>query len=178
MIREGLPLVIVQPGLVYGPGDEGVSHDMFVQILARAVAGRPQGTAFCWGHVDDTARGHLLAMEAGTPGETYIFGGPRHTFTEGLAMMERLTVLPAPASHPRRRPAARGSRPAGPRWPGRAATRNYTGESLRVVAGATYTGSNAKARRDLGFTARALEAGLRETLAWEMSQLGCRCRAG
>src|SRR5262252_9651278 len=34
-IRDGLPLVIVQPGLIYGPGDQGPSHDMFVRYLTR-----------------------------------------------------------------------------------------------------------------------------------------------
>jgi len=43
---------------------------------------------------------------------------------------------------------------------------------LRVGAGVTYLGSNAKARRVLGYEPRPLEAGLRETLAYEMRLLG------
>ena len=45
-------------------------------------------------------------------------------------------------------------------------------ESLRVLAGVTYLGSNAKARRELGYAPRPLKEGLRETLAHEMSLLG------
>jgi nucleoside-diphosphate-sugar epimerase len=45
-------------------------------------------------------------------------------------------------------------------------------ERLRDLAGVTYLGSNAKARRALGFAPQPLEAGLRETLAHEMRLLG------
>lgn len=172
LIREGLPLVIVQPGLVYGPGDEGVSHNIFVQYLRGQLPVAPQGTAFCWGHVEDTARGHLLAMEAGKPGEAYIIAGPVHTFTEGLAIAEEITGLPAPRLHPRPgllRATAVAMDAIGQIVP---LPENYTGESLRVIAGTTYTGSSVKAHRELGFTARPLSEGLRETLAWEMRQLG------
>jgi nucleoside-diphosphate-sugar epimerase len=48
----------------------------------------------------------------------------------------------------------------------------YTVEGLRVLAGVTYLGSNAKARRELGYAPRSLEDGLRDTLAQEMRQLG------
>jgi dihydroflavonol-4-reductase len=53
---------------------------------------------------------------------------------------------------------------------------SYTAEGLRTIAGVTYLGSNAKAKRALGFTVRSLEEGLRETLAYEMRQLGMRTR--
>jgi nucleoside-diphosphate-sugar epimerase len=48
----------------------------------------------------------------------------------------------------------------------------YTPEAIRSIAGATYLGSKAKARRDLGFAPRRLEEGLPETLLWEMKQAG------
>jgi len=44
-------------------------------------------------------------------------------------------------------------------------------EYLRVSAGATYLGSNAKARRELGYNPRPLEDGLRETLEYELARL-------
>ena len=172
LIRDGLPLVIVQPGLVYGPGDEGVSHATFVQYLRRQLPVSPRGAAFCWGHVDDTARGHLLAMEQGRVGESYIIAGPAHSLIEALAVMERLTGIPAPRLHPAPgllRAAAAMMDPIGRVVP---LPESYTGENLRVAAGTTYLGSNTRARRELGFTARPLADGLRETLAWEMRQLG------
>ncbi len=43
---------------------------------------------------------------------------------------------------------------------------------MRTSAGVTYIGDNAKARRELGFDPRPLEAGLRETLAFELARTG------
>jgi nucleoside-diphosphate-sugar epimerase len=172
LMREGLPLVIAQPGLVYGPGDEGVTHNLFVQYLRGQLPATPERTAFCWGHVEDTARGHLLAMEHGRAGESYIIAGPVHTLIEGMALAAEITCLPAPRLHPP--PGMLRATAAVMDLVGRAIPlpESYTGESLRVTAGSTYTGSSAKARRELGFTARPLAEGLRETLAWEMRQLG------
>ena len=52
------------------------------------------------------------------------------------------------------------------------AGKRATKENFRFLAGTTYLGSNAKAKRELGFTARPLEEGLRETLFHEMRLLG------
>jgi nucleoside-diphosphate-sugar epimerase len=48
----------------------------------------------------------------------------------------------------------------------------YTSEGLRVVAGVTYIGSNARARNELGWRPRPLRDGLVETLRHEMKELG------
>ena len=45
---------------------------------------------------------------------------------------------------------------------------SYTGEGLRGIAGVTYIGDNAKARRELGYNPRPMRDGLIETLAHEM----------
>src|SRR5205085_4835690 len=70
-IRDGLPLVIVQPGLIYGPGDTSALAPSIQQFLRRRLPAIPAGTTFCWAHVDDIARGHILAMEKGKIGESY-----------------------------------------------------------------------------------------------------------
>jgi len=44
----------------------------------------------------------------------------------------------------------------------------YAAETLRIMAGVTYLGTSAKAARELGFSARPLAEGLRETLEHEM----------
>lgn len=172
MIAAGLPLMIVQPGLVYGPGDTGVTHTTLVDYLKRRLPVTPRGTTFCWGHVDDTAHGHILAMERGTPGESYIIAGPVHTLTEGLAIAEKITGIPAPRLHPAPRTmkalaAVMGIVGKAVRLPDM-----FTAETIRVAAGVTYLGSNARATRVLGFRARPLDEGLRETLTYEMRRLG------
>ena len=160
MIRAGLPLVIVQPGVVYGPDDPSAIGDMLRQYVRGTLPAVPKGTAYCWGHVDDTARGHVLAMEKGRPGETYILAGPPHTLEEALEIAERITGIRPP-------------RLRLPAWLLRALARaagvvervvplpeTYSAETLRVAAGVTYLGSSEKAKRELGFSARPLEDGL------------------
>ena len=69
-MEEGLPLTIVMPGLVYGPGDTSGMHTALVDLLRGRLPMTPAKTAFCWAHIEDTARGHILAMEQGKAGET------------------------------------------------------------------------------------------------------------
>jgi hypothetical protein len=45
-------------------------------------------------------------------------------------------------------------------------------ETLRLMAGTTWIGSSAKAARELGFTTRPLDEGLRHTIEHELRQLG------
>jgi len=46
-IADGLPLVIVIPGLTYGPGDASTVHVTLVQYLQRQLPVIPQRWAFC-----------------------------------------------------------------------------------------------------------------------------------
>ena len=46
-----------------------------------------------------------------------------------------------------------------------------TPEALRVIAGTSYLGSNEKAMRELGFTARSLAEGMDQTLEHELRAL-------
>jgi nucleoside-diphosphate-sugar epimerase len=177
-IAAGLPLVIVQPGLVYGPGDTSSLRPMLLQYLQRRLPLIPRGTAYAWGHVEDIADGHIRAMERGRPGESYLLAGPLATIEEALELAQRITGVPAP----------RLRMPAGPLRAMAATMRlierlvpvppDYSGETLRVIAGVTYLGDSAKARRELGFNPRPLEEGLRETLEHEMRLLGMAMPAG
>ncbi len=164
MIREGLPLTIVLPGAVYGPGDTSPMHDVWVEYLSRKLRAVPKTTALCFGHVDDTAQGHLLAMDKGKSGESYIIAGPPHTLVEAIAIGSHATGIPGPSSHPSRGMIRFLA----------ALTRN---ERLRIAA-ATYLGSNAKAHRELGFAPRPLEGGLPPTLKDELERLSRKAAAG
>ena len=172
LMRQGLPLVIAMPGLTYGPGDTSPVHTALVQYLQRKLPMVPLETAYSWGHVDDIARGHMLAMERGQVGERYIIAGPTHTLLEALEMARDITGIPLPtrrASPGMLRAMARVMGVVGSVVP---LPPDYSAEYLRVSAGVTYAGENAKARRELGYDPRPLADGLRETLLYEMGQLG------
>lgn len=172
MIAEGLPLVVVMPGLIYGPGDTSSVRTTFLQYLQRKLPLLPSKTAFSWAHVDDIARGHILAMEQGKAGESYIIAGPTHTLIEGMQLAERITGIRAPRLHAP--PAMMKAMSATMSVVEKVAPipETYSAEYLRVSAGVTYIGSNAKARRELGYAPRPLEEGLKETLEHEMKLLG------
>ncbi len=172
MIAAGLPLVIVLPGVVYGPGDTSSVRTTFRQYLRRKLPAIPARTDFSWAHVDDIARGHILAMDAGTPGESYIIAGPEHTLADALKIAAGITGIPAPRFHIP--PAAMKGIAALMGVVGRVlpVPPSYSAEYLRVGAGTTYIGDNTKARRALGYTPRPLEEGLREMLHHEMALLG------
>jgi nucleoside-diphosphate-sugar epimerase len=172
LIQTGLPLVIVQPGLIYGPGDTSSVRTTFTQYLERRLPMIPARTAFSWAHVEDIARGHILAMEQGEIGDDYIIAGPSHTLVEALQMAQRITGIPAPRIHVA--PAMMKTLAAAMGVVGRIVSlpEMYSGEFLRVSAGVTYTGNNTKARRGLGYDPRPLQPGLEETLRHEMRLLG------
>lgn len=171
MMKAGLPLVIVQPGVVYGPGDTSAVGETFKQYLQGRLPMLPETTAFCWAHVDDVARGHILAMEKGIPGQSYIIAGPPHRLVEAFEVAEKITGVKAPrlrASPAMLKSMSKLMGLIGAIVP---LPETYAAESLRVVAGVTYLASNEKARREIGYTVRPLKEGLRETLAHMMNSV-------
>ena len=174
MIDTGLPLVIVQPSAVYGPGDHSGLARMFTDFLRRRLPAIPAGTAFCWAHVDDVARGHVLAMEKGVPGESYILSGPPHTFEEVFQMASEITRLKPPSIRLGPGLMRFSSYMIGLIEPFVRLPANYSSETFRQTAGTTFISSNEKARRELGFEARELRQGLKGTL----TDMAARLRAG
>ena len=171
-MQEGLPLTIVQPGLVYGPGDTSGMRTAVVDLLRGRLPIVPSKTAFCWAHVEDTARGHIQAMEQGKPGETYIITGPRHTFEQAFDLLASLARVRAPLLHPGPRTMRAMAALMSLVQRGMALPPAFTPEALRVLAGTTYFGANDKAVRDIGFHARPIEEGFAQTLEYELRQLG------
>lgn len=171
MMKQGLPLVIVQPGLVYGPGDTSSVRTSFIQYLTKKLPVMPRQTAFCWAHVDDIAHAHWLAMEKGRVGENYNICGPTYTFIDALKVANEITGVRLPMAVPAGIIRAMSAMmylfdkfiPV---------PESYTSEGLRIIAGVTYIASNAKAKRELGYDPRPLKEGLTETLKHEMKLLG------
>jgi dihydroflavonol-4-reductase len=163
-MASGLPLVIVMPGGIYGPGDTS----QVGMLVAQVVAGkRPQaprgGGAMTWAHVSDIARGHILAMERGVPGQTYMLAGDRATIDELLVQVAGIAGTPGPVLVPAAliRVTERVMTPIARALPVPATLHP---ESLRAAL-ASYLGTRAKAERELGWRVRPLSEGLDETVA-------------
>lgn len=171
-IEQGLPLTIVMPGLVYGPGDTSGMHTALIDLLRRRLPMTPARTAFCWSHIEDTARAHILAMEKGKPGETYIVAGPRHTFEAAFDLAASIAKVRAPFFHPGPHAMRMMAAVTGVVEHVIALPPAITPEALRVLAGTTYFGSNEKAVRELGFAPRPLAEGLAQSLEHELRTLG------
>ncbi len=171
LMRAGLPLVIVMPGAIYGPGDTSAIHATLVQLLRGRLLVTPKGVTFCWGYVEDTARGLRQAMESGTIGESYLLTGPPHTFQEAFAIAAGIAGRRPPLLHPPPALMRGAAVVAGAleRWDLRLP---YAAEAVRLMAGTTWIASSAKAQQALGFTARPIDEGLRHTIEHELRQLG------
>jgi nucleoside-diphosphate-sugar epimerase len=168
-IAKGLPLVIVMPGLIYGPGDTSSLRTNIVDFLNGKLPMLPTQTGFCWTHVEDIAQGHILAMEKGIPGETYIIAGEPHRIADVFKLASEITGRRAPMIVPYQLMKALSIlvKPFDSLLP-----ETYTSEGLRVIAGVTYWGDNSKARHDLGYDSRSLREGWEETVRHEMKLLG------
>ena len=169
-IEDGLPLVIVMPGLIYGPDGTSLSDESLRMYLRKKLPLIPKKSAFCWAHVDDIATAHILAMNKAAPGSTYIISGPKHTIVEAFQVAQKITGIPKPMAVPPMMLKITGFLSSLIEWliPLPAM---YTSEAMRVQSGVTYLGDNSKAKRDLGYNPRTLEAGLEETLRYEMDRM-------
>ena len=89
LVRDAkLPAVIVNPAAPIGPRD--IKPTPTGKMIADAASGRMPAyvdTGLNVVHVDDVARGHLLALEHGRIGERYILGGENLTLAQLLAMV-------------------------------------------------------------------------------------------
>jgi dihydroflavonol-4-reductase len=93
---DGPELVIVNPSLLLGPGDERLSSTRdIVSFLARDIPLTPSG-GLNLVDVRDVAAVLPAAMERGRPGERYLLGGHNWSFADYFGRLERLTKVSAP----------------------------------------------------------------------------------
>ena len=163
-IARGAPVTIAMPGTIYGPGD----HSAIGQQLRLAFEGGLRyrvlddvGVALT--HVDDEAAGIIRVLDGGRIGEAYGLLAGTQRLRDALEVAARL------GGHriPRLRlptPFLRAFAPLAPVLGGRLMLPPNMREVVRASAGVTYWMSADKARRELGFTARDLETGLRDWL--------------
>lgn len=100
MAEDGLPIVVVLPAGVYGPGDwkPTPTGQSVVSYLKMSPALRVPVTdgGINVVDVDDVVQGHILAMDKGALGERYILGGENVTFRQLFETLSDLTGLAPP----------------------------------------------------------------------------------
>lgn len=167
MVREqGLPAVIVNPSTPIGPRD--VRPTPTGRIIVEAANGKMPAfvdSGLNLVHVDDVARGHLLALDRGRIGERYVLGG------QDVALADMLRAIATMVG--RRAPTVR--LPRAPLFP-----LAWLNERLAAVTGKdpfltldglrmakhTMFYSSAKATRELGYQARPHGQALADAIAW------------
>jgi len=92
----GRRLVIMNPSLLLGPGDERLSSTKVVlDFLSRKIPTVPKG-GLSFVDARDAARAFRAAMERGREGERYLLGAANWTFDKFFGRLERITKVPAP----------------------------------------------------------------------------------
>ena len=161
---EGLPCVIVQPGGVYGPGDESQVADLLKEFFAGRLFLLPfPDLGICLSHVEDIATGILLGLDKGKAGETYVISGPATTMREAIETIASVSGRKAPK---RNLPTAlmKAMAPIGPVVGKMIGQPPNMRELISTADGVTFWASYDKAGRELGYAPRGIEEGIRQTL--------------
>jgi dihydroflavonol-4-reductase len=163
---EKLPAVIVAPSTPIGPRD--IKPTPTGRVIVEAATGRMPAfvdTGLNLVHVDDVAQGHLAALDKGRIGENYILGGTDVALETMLADIALFSGRRAPTI----------KLPRGPLFPlawGAELVARITGKEPFLTADALRMSryrmffSSEKARRELGYSARPYQEGLKDALTW------------
>jgi dihydroflavonol-4-reductase len=164
--QKNLPAVIVNPSTPIGPRD--VKPTPTGHIITESVKGKMPAyvdTGLNVVHVDDVARGHVLAFEKGRVGEKYVLGGENLPLAEILRLIAKDVGMKAPtvklprfALYPVAYMMEVIARVA-PFEP------MLTLDSLRMAAHRMYF-SSAKAERELGYTHRPAVEAIHDAIQW------------
>ena len=160
--EAGAPIVIVQPGTVYGRKDHsGIGAQLQAAYEGTAPYIGFGETGISPTYVDDVAAGIIAALERGRIGEAYVMAG------ENMALRDAMRVSAAAAGRKPPRLSIPtvvlriGSRLA-PHAGGAFGLPPDLREIVRSAAGVTFWASSAKAATELGYATRDLATGARD----------------
>jgi dihydroflavonol-4-reductase len=160
--EDGLPVVVLSPTFVLGPGDERLTSSELIDAFVRKQLPGYLAGGINPVDVRDVARAYVAALVHPDPAPHYILAGPENLTQQ--ALFQRLEELSG----------VRAPRIPIPRWAALAA--GLVGE--RLVRGAALTSATVRlgglywyfdaalARRELGFDPRPLDQTLRSSLDW------------
>ncbi|XP_015885488.2 uncharacterized protein LOC107420927 isoform X1 [Ziziphus jujuba] len=98
---EGLPITVVYPGVIYGPG-KVTTGNIVARLLVERFNGRLPGyigsgfDRYSFSHVDDVVEGHISAMNKGRAGERYLLTGENASFKHVFDMAAIITETKKP----------------------------------------------------------------------------------
>ena len=164
-IRKGAPIVIVQPGGVYGPNDHSEVGNMIDQFTSGRLPAVPfPDLGLNMVFVEDVADGAILAHDRGEIGESYVLGGEVTTMR---GMLEKVAAIEGKKPPKRTMPTGliRAMSPVAPVFGKLMGLPPNVKEVISASEGVTYWATDTKARERLGYTPRDLDTGLRQTLA-------------
>lgn len=163
----GLPVVTVMPGAVYGPHDTSAIGMIMRQFLAgKMPAYMFPEAGFTFVHRDDVVDGILLALDKGVPGEEYTLGGEPLTTRDAIEKVAQITgrkpprVTVPPFLIKASAPLGRFIGPMMGQGPN-------IKELITSAHNVTFWAGHEKAARELGYSPRPFEQGLRDTLREE-----------
>ncbi|CAH1442744.1 unnamed protein product [Lactuca virosa] len=173
--NEGVPIVAVYPGVIYGPG-KVTAGNVVARLIVERFNGRLPGyighgsDKFSFSHVDDVVDGHILALDKGKTGERYLLTGENASFMQVFDIAAAITNTKRPFFNiPLFLINLYG-------WISVLFCR-ITGKlplisppTVRVLSH-EWAYSCEKAKRELGYKPRSLKEGLEEILPW-LKKLG------
>ncbi len=164
--EHGLPVVILNPGVVIGPGDLKTFGRTIIELLGgKLKAVLFENSVVPLVYIDDTIEGHVLAAERGKIGEKYILVGDNVKVGVIFKMISEISGAPLPEkrisssvikiiAHLSEIKSFFSGKPP-----------KFALDGIRAMEiGAA--GSNKKAREELGLNFTPLEEALRKTIDW------------
>jgi dihydroflavonol-4-reductase len=166
--EAGLPVVVVNPGALFGPGDwrPTPTGKMLLEGLKMPFMMYPDTGGLSVTDVDDVAAGHRLAMEKGRVGERYILAGDNMSHREIFEVVADLAGI-----EQKLRPTTQGMAELGGRVMellARIEVRDplFSYRLARDMMFAYQYGSSEKAEQELGYSHRPARKTLLRSLRW------------
>jgi dihydroflavonol-4-reductase len=160
---RALPIVVVNPSLLLGPGDErGSSTGDVALFLKGQIQAIPLG-GLNFVDARDAAAGLVAAMDRGRIGERYLLGAANWTFGRLIEVTARLSGRRAPSRRLSVDASLWGARALRALYPLAGKRYELDDASIRMSALYWYCIST-KARSELGFSTREPEETLRATI--------------
>lgn len=151
--QRGLGVSIAQPGGVYGQGDTSGMGGLMRSFVSGRLPFVPfPDTGLNFVHVDDVARGIVLVLDRGQTGRSYVLGGENARVGDAFAALASVTGRSVPRLRVPYALLQLG-----------ATVRPTLREVVTSTKGVTFWATDARAKSELGYTSRGLEAGLRDT---------------